>query len=153
MYNTIKKENNMIKKLLMIFLLSLPILASDMKMQNRELSKNDMKTQNREIVKLAAAEMSKSLPNIIDKYTKLIAVKADKTTLVYIYEIDTTPKTDETVKKEDHSRMQEAVTRGTCRSSKRFLEADISLRYIYTSANTKTELFQFNINQESCFKI
>ena len=85
--------------------------------------------------------------------TKLIAVKADKTTLVYIYEIDTTPKTDETVKKEDHSRMQEAVTRGTCRSSKRFLEADISLRYIYTSANTKTELFQFNINQESCFKI
>jgi hypothetical protein len=143
----------MIKKLLIIFLFTLAVLASDVKMQNRELSKNDMKSQNREIIKLAAAEMSKSLPNVIDRYTKLISVETDNTTLVYIYEIDTTPKNDETVKKEDHSRMQEAVTRGTCKSSKRFLEADISLRYIYKSANTKSELFRFNINQESCFKI
>ncbi|MCF6309601.1 MAG: hypothetical protein L3J19_03870 [Sulfurimonas sp.] len=143
----------MIKKLLIIFLFSLPVLASDIKMQNRELSKNDMKSQNRKIVELAAAEMSKSLPNVIDKYTKLVSVKADKTTLVYIYEINTTPKSDETVKKEDHSRMKEAITIGTCKNSKRFLEADISLRYIYKSANSKAELFQFNINQESCFKI
>ena len=152
MYNTIKKENNMLKKLLIIFLLSLPVLASDIKMQNRELSKNDMKAQNREIVKLAAAEMSKSLPNVIDKYTKLTAVEADKTTLVYVYEIDTTPKSDETVKKEDHSRMKEAITIGACQTSKRFLEADISLRYIYKSAHSKAELFLFNINQEHCLK-
>ena len=153
MYNTPKKENNMIKQLFLTLLLSLPILATNNQMQSRELSANDMKVQNKEIVKLAAAELSKSIPYIIDKYTKLTAVEADKTTLIYIYEIDTTSKSDETVKKEDHSRMQEAVTRGTCKNSKRFLEADISLRYIYRSAHSKAELFQFNIDQEQCLKL
>lgn len=143
----------MIKKLLLLSLLSLPILATDMQMQSRELPNKDMKAQNKKIASLAAVEISKSLPQVIDKYTTLVNMKADEATLVYIYEIDTTPKSDETVRKEDHSRMQEAVTRGTCQSSKRFLEADISIRYIYKSANTKAELFQFNINQESCFKL
>lgn len=143
----------MIKKLFTIILIALPILAAETQMQNRELPNKDMKAQNKQIASLAAAELSKSLPQTIDKYTKLITVKADGATLVYNYEIDITPKSDETVKKEDHSRMKEAVTRGTCNNSKRFLEADIALRYVYTSAKTKAELFQFNVNQESCFKL
>jgi hypothetical protein len=49
--------------------------------------------------------------------------------------------------------MEEAVTRGTCKSSKRFLEADISLRYIYNSATSKKELFRFDIDQNSCFNL
>ena len=153
MYNVPKKENNMLKLLFITTLLSLPILASGTQMQSRELSNTDMKAQSKEIVKLAAAELSKSIPYTIDKYTKLTAIQADKTTLVYIYEVDTTPKSDETVKKEDHSRMQEAITIGACQTSKRFLEADISLRYIYKSAHSKAELFQFNINQEHCLKL
>ena len=143
----------MIKHLFIIFIFTLSIFAIDMKMQNRELPKSEMKSQNIEIVKMASAEISKMLPQQIDKYTKLISVEADESTLVYTYEIDTTPKSDMIVKREDHSRMQEAVTIGTCKTSKRFLEADISLKYIYISANTKAELFQFNINQVNCLKL
>jgi len=153
MYNTFKKDTNMIKQLFITLLLTLPLLAEEMQMQNRELPKSEMKSQNKQIVKLAAAEISKTHPQVIDKYTRLVSMKADEATLVYIYEIDTTTKSDETVIKEDHSRMQEAVTRGTCKSSKRFLEADISLQYNYKSASTKAKLFKFNINQQSCFKL
>ena len=143
----------MIKYIFTLLLVSSSIFAADAGIQSRELSTNDMKAQNKQIVKLAAAEISKSLPNKIDRYTKLVSVEADNTTLVYVYEIDTTPKSDAEVKKKDHSRMEKAITEGTCRSSKRFLEANISLRYIYKSANTKAELFKFNIDQESCFKL
>ena len=153
MYNTLKKDIDMAKRLFIILLLSIPVFAADMQIQNRELPKSEMKSQNKQIVKLAAAEISRTLPQEIDRYTKLVNMKADEATLVYIYEIDTTPKSDETVRKEDHSRMQEAVTRGTCKSSKRFLEAAISLRYIYISASTKSELFRFNIDQQSCLKL
>ena len=143
----------MLKHLLIALLLSSPILATDIQMKNRELPQSEMKAQNEQIAKLAATEISKTLPQTIDKYTKLINIKADKATLVYIYEIDITPKSDETVKKEDHSKMREAVTIGTCKSSKRFLDAEIPIRYIYKSAHTQTELFRFDINQQSCFKL
>ncbi|MDD5401408.1 MAG: hypothetical protein PHQ93_09500 [Sulfurimonas sp.] len=131
----------------------LPLLASATQIQNKELSPQAIKDQGKEITKLAAEEISKSLPQTVDKYTKLIDAQADNTTLVYIYEINTAPKSDETVKKEDHSRMKKAVTEGTCKTSKRFLEANISIRYIYKSALTKAELFRFDISQESCPKL
>jgi hypothetical protein len=127
--------------------------ASDVQMQSGELSSENMKKQNREVTKLAALELSKALPATIDKYTKLISIRADDTTLVYIFEIDISPKSDESVKKEDHSRMKEAVTLGVCRNSKRFLEADISIQYIYNSTHSKSELFKFDINKEICFNI
>lgn len=141
------------KFIFIVLIAILPIFAQDVQMQSRELSTKDMKTQNKEIVKLAAKEMSKSLPQTIDKYTNLIGIEAEDTTLVYIYEINTSPKSDDAVRKEDRSRMQEAVTFGTCNSSKRFLEANISIRYIYKSSSTKAELFRFNINQEKCLKL
>ncbi|MDD5373179.1 MAG: hypothetical protein PHO62_07105 [Sulfurimonas sp.] len=131
----------------------LPLLASAAQIQNKELSPQAIKDQGKEITKLAAEEISKSLPQTVDKYTKLTDAQADNTTLVYIHEINTAPKSDETVKKEDHSRMQKAVTEGTCKTSKRFLEANISIRYIYKSALTKAELFRFDISQESCLKL
>jgi len=143
----------MLTKLLLTLLITLPIFASDKQMQNRNISTKDMKTQNKQIAKLAAEEINKSLPQTIDKYTILKTVVSENTTIIYTFELNIAPKTDETVKKEDHRRMKEAVTRGTCATSKRFLEADISLKYIYTSATTKKELFQFNINQKSCFKL
>ncbi|OHE10037.1 MAG: hypothetical protein A2513_08025 [Sulfurimonas sp. RIFOXYD12_FULL_33_39] len=141
------------KFIFIIISFMIAVFAQDIQMQSRELSTKEMKKQNQEIVKLAANEMSKSVPKEIDKYTKLIAIEAQDTTLVYIYEINTAPKSDEIVKKEDRSRMQEAVIFGTCKNSQRFLEADISIRYIYKSRSTKAELFQFNINQEHCLKL
>jgi len=131
----------------------LPIFVSASQLQSRELSPQAMRDQNKEIAKLAAEEISKSLPQTVDKYTKLINVQSDNATLIYIYEINTAPKSDETIKKEDHSRMKQAVTEGTCRTSKRFLEASISIRHTYKSALTKAELFRFDISQESCLKL
>ena len=42
-----------------------------------------MQEQNREITRLAAAELSKSLPQTIDKHTKLTKVEAQDAVLVY----------------------------------------------------------------------
>jgi hypothetical protein len=138
-------------KFLYILLIALlPIFGLAAEDKNKGISLEAIKAQNRNVVKMAAEEMSKSLPTTIDKQTKLIDIKTDDTTLVYIFEIDTAPKSDETVKKEDHSRMQKAVTEGVCRSSERFLESDISIRYIYKSALTKAELFTFDISKENC---
>ena len=140
------------KLLFTLLCLIIPILSSASQMQSRELSTKDMKAQNKEIVKLAAAEMSKSIPKKIDKYTNLTDIKADDTTLIYTFEIDTAPKSDEAVIRDDYDRMKQAVMYGTCKNSKRFIEADISIRYIYKSANTKAELFKFDIDKSSCLK-
>lgn len=138
-------------KFLFITLIALlPILGSASEAKSEGISPEAVKQQNINVIKMAAEEMSKSLPTVVDKKTKLVNIKADGTTLVYVFEIDTTPKSDETVKKEDHSRMQKAVTEGICRSSERFLKSDISIRYIYKNAHTKAELFKFDINKKSC---
>jgi len=106
--------------------------------------------QNLEVLKLAVVELSKDTPKEIDKYTTLIDVTSKDLTLIYIYEINTGVKSDETVRKEDHQRMRDAVTTGTCRSSKRFLKSGISLSYLYNSAVSKEKLFQFDISQKDC---
>jgi hypothetical protein len=46
--------------------------------------------------------------------------------------------------------MQKAVTDGICQSSKRFLQSDIMISYIYTSAKSKKKLFQFDVNKTKC---
>ncbi len=142
----------MIKNILLSLLLSSTIFAAETQIQNRELSTKDMKTQNKRIIELTAKELSKTLPQKIDKFTTLMAVKADNTNLIYIYELNIAPKSDATVKSEDHSRMKQAITIGTCKGSQRFLEAGITVRYIYNSSYSKKELFQFNIKQENCVK-
>ena len=110
----------------------------------------DLKVQNRKIAALAAEELSKGLPQTIDKYTELVDVKNEDLTLVYVFEINTGSKSDEMVQKEDHARMQSAVTYGVCRSSQRFLEAQINISYLYQSAKSKAKLFQFDITQADC---
>lgn len=113
----------------------------------------EMKKQNRHIVELASKEISKTLPQTIDKYTKLIKVDGKDTTLIYTYEIKTGSKSDESVKKEDHSRMGKAVTTGVCRSSKNFLDAQINITYLYISAISKAELFKFEITKKTCLNV
>jgi len=109
-----------------------------------------MIAQNQKIAKLAAEEMNKTLPQTIDKYTTLVQIAAKGTVLEYLFEINTGAKSDETVQKEDHARMEKAITEGVCHSSKRFLDAKINITYIYRSAVSKAELFRFDISQEKC---
>jgi hypothetical protein len=149
MYNTIKKRNSM-KFLFILLITLLPIFGLASEDQNKKVIPDALKEQNRNVVKMAAEEMSKSLPIEVDKLTNLVDIKADDTTLVYVFEIDIAPKSDEAVKKEDHSRMQKTITDGVCRSSERFLKSDISIKYIYKNKHTKTELFTFDIDKENC---
>jgi len=106
--------------------------------------------QNRAIIKMVVKEISKSLPQKVDNYTTMSKIRDENLTLIYTFEINTGAKSDEAVKKEDRGRMESAVTKGVCQSSKRFLEANISLAYEYLSASTNKELFTFFITQERC---
>ena len=113
----------------------------------------DMKVQNRKIIALVVEELSKDLPKTIDQFTQFVSIKSDDLTLIYVFEINTGVKSDESVQKEDHTRMQSAVTQGVCRSSQRFLDAQINISYLYNSAKTKDKLFQFDITQADCVKV
>jgi len=119
-------------------------------MQTRDLPMDAMVKQNKKIVKLASEEISKTLPQKVDQYTRLLKVEGKDTTMIYIFEINTGAKSDEAIKKEDRTRMQKAVTQGICRSSKRFLDAEINITYLYQSAASKKELFRFEVSKADC---
>ena len=133
------------KKLLLFLgvMLSVSIFAA-------ETPANALELQNKEILKMAVSEISKNLPQKIDQYTTLVDVKADDLTLRYIHEVNTGAKSDEAVRNEDHARMRSAITKGTCISSKRFLESGISLSYVYNSEKSKAKLFQIDVSQKDC---
>ena len=133
-----------------ILTLSQLSFAEGQQVQTKEFPQKEMQKQNREIVRLSSEEISKTLPQTVDKYTTLTTVEGKDTTLVYTFEINTGAKSDETVKKEDRTRMQKAVTTGICQSAKRFLDAQINISYIYISANSKVELFRFDVTQADC---
>ena len=135
-------------KLILYFVLGTYLSANSL--QTQEMSTDEMKKQNRIIVKLASEEISKTLPQNIDKYTTLQRVEGKDTKLIYIYEINTGAKSDESIRNEDRSRMQQAVTNGICKSSKRFLDAKIDIAYLYRSATSKEKLFIFNVSQKDC---
>lgn len=149
------KDSNM-KNLLLATLLfvltSQVIFAKDLQIRTEEFPDKEMKSQKKEIVKLVSQEISRTLPQKIDKYTTLTSVVGINTTLVYTFEINTGSKSDDTVKNEDRSRMKKAVTEGICQSSRKFLQAGISTSYIYISAISKAHLFQFDVKQKDCIK-
>ena len=136
--------------LLLLMLVALTISMYAEGLQTGELPVNEMIKQNRKIVKLASEEISKTLPQKVDKYTTLLRVEGQDTTLVYVFEINTGAKSDDTVRQEDRTRMQKAVTSGICRSSKRFLDSEIDISYLYKSAASKEKLFQFNVRKDDC---
>jgi hypothetical protein len=114
-----------------------------------DLSKEMLK-QNRKIVKIAVEAISKKLPQKVDNYTKFTAISSKGLTLIYTFEINTGAKSDEAVKREDKGRMEKHVRQGICQSSKRFLDSDINISYIYKSAKTKAKLFEFNVTKSDC---
>ncbi|WP_324170737.1 hypothetical protein [Sulfurimonas sp.] len=135
--------------LISIFMLS---FASDIPTRTGTFPDKEMKSQNKKITNLVAEEISSTLPQIVDKYTTLISVKANNLTLVYTFKIKTGSKSDEVIKKEDHSRMKKAIILGVCQSSSKFLVVGINTSYIYISAKTSAQLFKFDISQKDCVK-
>ncbi len=139
-----------LKTLFLLLCLSTSIFAKDIEIKQKEVDLNLFK--NREVLQLAVEQLSRTIPQKIDQYTTLVEIKAEDTTLVYIYEIYTGAKSDEAIKREDHSAMGEAVTLGSCKTSQRFLKSGISIRYIYQSATTKERLFEFDVSYEDCLR-
>lgn len=123
-------------------------LQQDGEIKQQEVDLN--KFQNREVLKMAQAELSKNLPKKIDDYTMLVDVQTKGLTLIYVYEINTGVKSDDTVRREDHGRMRSAIVKGSCQSSRRFLDSGISLSYLYNSAASKAKLFQFDVSKKDC---
>jgi len=138
------------KTILLLLVLTLSLLSSEIKTKTGDFPAKEMKKQNIEVAKLTAAALSKDLPHTIDKYTTLIKIISEGTTLIWTFEINTGAKSDESIKNEDHSQMQKAVTKGICQSSSKFLIAGINTSYIYISAKTKANLFRFDISQKDC---
>ncbi len=140
----------MYKTVLMLLSLSISLLATEPKVKTGEFPAKEMKAQNVEIAKLVAQEISETLPQVVDQYTTLVDIKSQETILLYTFEINTGAKSDETIRKEDKSRMKKAITTGICQSSSKFLAAGINTSYIYNSAKSKAFLFRFDVTQKDC---
>ena len=126
------------------------IFAQDMQVKYQNISQEKMQEQNVEIAALAAKEISKNLPQKIDKYTTLQTIENNHTTLVYTFFMDDKTKSDRAIREQDHSRMQKAVTQGLCKTSKRFLQAGIDISYLYMSAKSKKLPFRFDVRKDKC---
>lgn len=134
----------------LVVLVTSSLCAKEMKVQVREFPQKELKKQNIQIATMAAQAMSKNLPQKIDQYTTLRSVKNDNSTLIYTFVISSNTKSDKEIIREDHSRMQKAITEGICQSSQRFLKAGINTSYIYVSKKTDSPLFRFDITQAKC---
>ncbi len=133
-----------------LILLGQSIYATDVIKKGQEYPVEKLREQNKEIIKMVVEEISKTLPQKVDKYTEMTKIRDENLTLIYTFEINTGVKSDEAVQKEDKPRMEKAVTKGVCQSSKRFIDAGVSLTYEYLSATTKKELFSFHMNDTIC---
>jgi hypothetical protein len=136
--------------LITILLLSATCQATDIIKEGKEYPIEKLKEQNQKIITMVVEEISKTLPQVVDPYTTMTNIRDENLTLIYTFNINTGVKSDERVKKEDRERMEKAVTKGVCQSSKRFLEAGVNLTYEYFSAATKKELFSFKMTPEIC---
>ena len=89
------------KKYLIILITAISLVASDAPVRTGEFPAKEMKAQKVEMAKMMAEELNRKLPQIVDQYTTLASVKSNKSTLIYTFKINTAPKSDETVRKED----------------------------------------------------
>jgi len=135
----------------MAFLAQL-VLAQSLPVKNQDVSPDQLRKQNKEIAQLAAKQLSKNLPQVVNKYTTVVSIKASGASLIYTYEIKTGAKSDEAIRKEDRTAWEKVFIENVCKRSKRFIEAQINLSYVYTSGISKEKLFQFDVTPEKCYK-
>lgn len=133
----------MLKSILSLLLVTLSLMVAD-------AIPDKIKQQNMNVVKAAAKGLSEKLPQKVDKFTRLVKIKAEGETLIYTYELNVSGKSDDVLAKEGKERMKAPVTRGICISSSRFLESGIDIIYTYISTRSQNTLFSFKVDKESC---
>ena len=139
------------KQLFLALFLAQVCLSNNLPIKNQDVSPKQLQKQNKEIVKLVAQELSKNLPQTINKYTTIVKIEGIGTSLIHTYEINTGAKSDKAVIAEDRTKWEKIYIKNVCQRSKRFLEAQIYLSYVYVSEKTKKKLFQFDVTQDKCF--
>ncbi len=127
--------------------------ATEVIKDGQEYPMDKMREQNQKIIKMVVEEVSKGLPQKVNKYTQMINIRDENLTLIYTFEINAAPKSDETIRKEGKKKMEKYVSKGICQSSKKFLDVGVTISYEYLSASTKKELFTFTLTQKICKKL
>jgi hypothetical protein len=117
-----------------------------------ELSIDKLREQNLHVVKKAVEGIGEHLPQKVDEYTQIVAIESNGTKLIYTFEVQSGPQSDETMKQKGQ-KMAPRIKEGICFSSKRFLQADITLRYRYLSSATQKEILRVDVDKEQCQKI
>lgn len=133
----------MYKRGILLLTLALPLLSAPG-------ITDKIRQQNLQVVQKAAEGLNETLPQQIDKYTRLIRLEPKGEKLIYIYELNVTGKSDAEVAAEGKKRMRKPVTKGICTSSKRFLQSGIGIVYRYESAKSHKPLFTFDVTKKDC---
>jgi len=114
-----------------------------------DLEVDKIKMQNRQVVKKASEGLAETLPKRVDEYTTLVSVKGTDTRLIYRFEVDDPPKSDEEMKKRGID-MAPRILKGLCLSSRRFIDADIVMDYIYINKATGNEILEVVADKDIC---
>ena len=115
-----------------------------------DMSVEMLRKQNLAVVRKAVEGLRQTLPQKVDDYTTLVGVDSNGTQLIYIFEVDGGPKSDETLRKEGNERMAPRVKQGICKSAERFLRSGISIRYRYLSRGSKAEILRVDVSEKDC---
>ncbi len=119
---------------------------------NGDLNIDKMRAQNLNVVKKAVEGISETLPQKVDTYTQMVSIDSNGTELIYTFEVDAGPKSDEALKKDGQTRMAPAIRKGICTDSKRFLQSDITITYRYLNKATQNEILKVTMNKIQCHK-
>jgi hypothetical protein len=114
-----------------------------------ELSIDKLKEQNLNIVHKAVEGIGEHLPQKVDAYTQIVAIDSNGTKLIYTFEVQSGPQSDDSMRKKGQ-KMAPRIEEGICLSSKRFLQADITIRYRYISSVTKNEVLTVDVDKNKC---
>ncbi len=114
-----------------------------------DLSVDKMREQNLNVVKKAVEGLRKTLPQEVDKYTRFTAIDSNGTRLIYTFEVDAGPKSNDTLRKEG-TKMAPRIFLGICTSAERFLQADIDITYRYINKTDKEEILLVEVDKSKC---
>jgi len=114
-----------------------------------KLSIDKLKAQNLNVVQKAVAGIRETLPQKVDDYTQIVAIDNNGTKLIYTFEVQGGPQNDEAMRQKGE-KMAPRIKEGICMSSKRFLQADISVKYRYINSATKHQILAVDVDKKSC---
>ena len=116
------------------------------------LSIDKLREQNLNVVHKAVEGIRETLPQRVDDFTQIVAIDSNGTKLIYTFEVQSGPQSDKAMRQKGQ-KMAPRIKEGICHSSKRFLQADITIKYRYISSATKEEILSVDMNKKMCEQV